>query len=429
MVPFAGYAMPVSVPAGHPGRAPALPRLRRCCSTSRTWASCGSPATTPPRRSRRWCRSTSSAWRVGKQRYALLHQRRRRHPRRPDGDAARRRPVPGRQRRLQGRRHRAPARPHRPPAARSSRCPTARCSRCRGRRPSPCWRGWRPSVDELTFMTGGACDDRTASPASSPAPATPAKTASRSRSPGPRPKRSRARCWPQPEVAAGRPGRARHAAARGRPVPLRPRHRRDDHAGRGRPHLGDPEGAPPGRRARRRLSGRGRRSQRSSRDGAPTQAGRPGRPRARAGARGRAPRRRRRRGRSAGSPAARSARASTSRSRWRYVPAALAVAGTAGPCRRARQAPADAGLPPCRSCRTATSAADPSPASSPIQEPPMTVKYTEDHEWIDFDDAGAATVGITPACAGRARRRRLRRPARGRQDLRARATSPAWSSR
>ena len=56
---------------------------------------------------------------------------------------------------------------------------------------------------------------------------------------------------------ARRPRRARHAAARSGPVPLRPRHRHDDHAGRGRPHLGDPEGAPPGRRARRRLSGRG----------------------------------------------------------------------------------------------------------------------------------------------------------------------------
>ena len=25
----------------------------------------------------------------------------------------------------------------------------------------------------------------------------------------------------------------------------------------------------------------------------------------------------------------------------------------------------------------------------------MTVKYTEDHEWISFDEAGPATVGIT----------------------------------
>ena len=60
---------------------------------------------------------------------------------------------------------------------------------------------------------------------------------------------------------ARRPGRARLAAPRGRPVPVRPRHRHHHHAGRGRAHLGDPEGAPPGRRARRRLSRRGRHRQ------------------------------------------------------------------------------------------------------------------------------------------------------------------------
>ncbi len=39
----------------------------------------------------------------GRMRYTLLHQRRRRHPRRPHGHQPRRPPVPGRQRRLQGR--------------------------------------------------------------------------------------------------------------------------------------------------------------------------------------------------------------------------------------------------------------------------------------------------------------------------------------
>ena len=41
-----------------------------------------------------------------------------------------------------------------------------------------------------------------------------------------------------------------------------------------------------------------------------------------------------------------------------YVPSALAAPGTRAPCRRARQAPADARLLPCRSRRIATSAAD-----------------------------------------------------------------------
>ena len=42
---------------------------------------------------------------------------------------------------------------------------------------------------------------------------------------------------------AGRPWRARHAAARGRALPLRTRHRRDDLAGRGRPCLVDRQAA------------------------------------------------------------------------------------------------------------------------------------------------------------------------------------------
>ena len=47
----------------------------------------------------------------------------------------------------------------------------------------------------------------------------------------------------------------------------------------------------------------------------------------------------------------------------------------------------------------------------------MTTKYTHDHEWINIEDHEAAVVGITHARAGRAGRRGLRRPARGRQQL------------
>jgi aminomethyltransferase len=64
----------------------------------------------------------------------------------------------------------------------------------------------------------------------------------------------------QPEVQTRRPGRARHAAPGGRPVPVRPRHRHHHQPGRGRPDLGHPEGAPPRRRARRRLPRRQPRS-------------------------------------------------------------------------------------------------------------------------------------------------------------------------
>ena len=48
-------------PASWPSTASAATRPR--CSTCRTWASCCSRAPTPPPRSRRWCRSTSSTCR------------------------------------------------------------------------------------------------------------------------------------------------------------------------------------------------------------------------------------------------------------------------------------------------------------------------------------------------------------------------------
>ena len=52
---------------------------------------------------------------------------------------------------------------------------------------------------------------------------------------------------------ARRAGRTRHAAAGGRAVPVRPRHRHAHQPGPGRADLGHPEGAPPRRRARRPL--------------------------------------------------------------------------------------------------------------------------------------------------------------------------------
>ena len=165
------------------------PRPRRCCtrrcmrctsSSARRW--CRSPATTMPvsypqgiLAEHRQCRESAVLFDVshmgqlrligddaaaaletlvpvdivglaaGQAALRPLHQRRRRHPRRPDGDAARRPPVPGRQRRLQGRRHRAPARPHRPPLPdrAAARPRAARAAGAEGRRRA--WRASHPS--------------------------------------------------------------------------------------------------------------------------------------------------------------------------------------------------------------------------------------------------------------------------------------------
>ena len=115
-----------------------------------------------------------------------------------------------------------------------------------------------------------------ASPAWCRAPATPARTGSRSRVPA-------ERAVDLADAAAGaarggarRPRRARLAAAGGRALPVRQRHRRTHHAGRGRPDLGD-------RQAPQRGMGlprRGGRSATSSTHGAAAAARRhpPGRP-------------------------------------------------------------------------------------------------------------------------------------------------------
>ena len=95
----------------------------------------------------------------------------------------------------------------------------------------------------------------TASTASSRAPATPARTASRFRCRPNRPRRWPTALLDNPRRAADRARRARQPAARGRALPLRPRHRHHDHAGRGRAGMVGPEEPPQRRRARRRFSG------------------------------------------------------------------------------------------------------------------------------------------------------------------------------
>ena len=132
MVPFAGYDMPVSYPAG------IIAEHRQCREAAALFdvshmgqvrlvgadAAAALETLVPV---------DVVGLGVGKQRYALftndaggilddLMVTRRDRP-----------PLPRRQRRLQGGRHRATCARRSPPAAASSRCPTARCSRCRGR--------------------------------------------------------------------------------------------------------------------------------------------------------------------------------------------------------------------------------------------------------------------------------------------------------
>ena len=143
---------------------------------------------------------------------------------------------------------------------------------------------------------------------------------------------------------AGRPGRAQHAAAGSRACACTATTSTTTHdAGRGRPHLGDPEGAPHRRRARRRLPGRRRDRRRSSPTGAdrasasawsalervPVREGAPTRRRARPQARRRDQRHARR-------------RPSTSRSRWPTSPPTTRAAATRSTPRCAASALADA---------------------------------------------------------------------------------------
>ncbi len=158
MVPFAGYAMPVQYPTGilaehlwtrehaglfdvsHMGQAALI----------------GPDHATTARALEALVPADILNLKPGQQRYTQLLDDERRHPRRPDGDAARR-SAPGRRAvswsstpREGGR-----LRPHRGAAAgrrRASPPTTARSSPCRGRRPRPCSARHAPDVASLAFM-------------------------------------------------------------------------------------------------------------------------------------------------------------------------------------------------------------------------------------------------------------------------------------
>ena len=152
MVPFAGYEMPVQYP---PASSPntCTPAPRPACSTCRIWARSGCAA-----------RRGAGAGSVGPGGYPrpgaaadALHaaaERFRRHPRRSDGDADRRRADARRQR---ARKEADLAHLRRSSAAdgRSSRSSSAPCWHCRGRPPPRCWRAC-PGLEQCLHDRGRA---------------------------------------------------------------------------------------------------------------------------------------------------------------------------------------------------------------------------------------------------------------------------------
>ena len=312
MVPFAGYDDAGQLPRRHHRRAQAVPRVGG--AVRRLAHGPGAPG----RRRRRQGTGDAGAGgraRPGRRPAALrpVHRRQRRHPRRPDGHAARGRPAAGGQRRLQGRRHPPPGHPHRPPlpggaAARARLAGAAGPARRRG-----------AGAPEPGRVEAGVHDRRRLQAGRRRLLRHPLRLHRRGRLRDLGAGGSRGGAGPgadQPARGQARgAGRARHAAPGSRAVPVRPRHRHPHQPGPGRADLGDPEGAPTRRRARRPLPWR-RRHRRPAGPWRDAQARRPDGAGARAGAR------RQQAGRCQGPQAGHrdqrhaSRRPSTSRSRW-----------------------------------------------------------------------------------------------------------------
>ena len=266
-----------------------------------------------------------------------------------------------------------------------------RCSPCRGRRRPRSWHATARGCADMPFMSAPRSHPslRRHRPATSRAPATPARTASRSPSRAKRRRSAGRRAARRARGEADRPRRARFAAARGGALPLRPRHRHDDVARRGRRSSGRSASA-----GARRAASPAPSASAASWPRAP--------PRMRVGLlpEGRAPARegaesspRRTAAPSASSPPAASAPASTARSPWAMSRPRCARPARNSHLHRARQGRCPRRVVPLpfvphRYARRLIP--DPSPQEQSMAE----TRYTKDHEYIRIDgDIG--TVGIT----------------------------------
>ena len=361
MVPFAGYRHAGAVSATASSRSISTRAAPPGCSTSRIWVRhslIGSDHATAAARARG---AGARRYPQSRARPAALHaapQRRRRHPRRSHGHALRRsgggrRADARRQCGAQGGRlcahRRAPAGERQAAARRAPRAARAAgaesragdgAARARCRRRSPSCRRRSTSFDGIdchVSRSGYTGEDGFEISVKATRAVAIAE-----------------RLLDDAERQADRPRRPRLAAAGSGALPLRPRHRRDHVAGRGRADVVDPEAAARGRRlSRRRAHARGA----GERPGAPAR--RPAARRPRAGARRRRdPCDRRRADRPGHLRRLRADRRRTDRHGLRRAP--LRRAGHRGRARRARARNSPPRSWRCRSCRIAIFAVSPS---------------------------------------------------------------------
>ena len=223
-----------AVPGRHHGRAPALPRRAPRCSTSPTWARPSCVGEGAAAALERLAPGRRQGLKPGRQRYGLLTDDGRRHPRRLHGRQPRRPAVPGGQRQPQGTstspliEAALPAGVHAAAAAGPRAAGAAGARRGAGHRAAGA--GARRAA-----LHGHR---RRSTIAGMPVPGQPLRLHRRGRlrdlaSPPTGAEALAQRAAGAARRAAGRPRRARFAAAGGRALPLRQRHRRDHQPGRG----------------------------------------------------------------------------------------------------------------------------------------------------------------------------------------------------
>ena len=229
------------------------PAPRPGCSTSRIWARCGCAAPTRRRRSKRWCPATSAG--AGAEADALhaAAQRGRRHPRRSDGDARAAMGCSSSSTRRARTADLAHLRAHSDRrGVASSRIEDRALLALQGPAAAAVLARLAAGVDGDAVherRRGDRIDGQRLS-------RHPLRLYRRGRvrdfGRGRRARGARRAAAGRAGGGADRPRRPRHAAARGRALPLRPRHRRDDDPGRGRSRLDHRQAAPRRRRLSRR---------------------------------------------------------------------------------------------------------------------------------------------------------------------------------